>query len=98
MVLNPGPSSAVALRIQTAATLRYETDGLHIDQSEAFLWCLKLATTSLNGTRQRGGRFRAACGLGRGQRKLAVGAASASVRLLARARREAVRLPVPERA
>src|SRR5271165_6150507 len=46
MVLNPGPSSAVALRIQTAATLRYETDGLHIDQSEAFLWCLKLATTS----------------------------------------------------
>src|SRR5208283_2423578 len=45
MVLNPGPSSAVALRVQTAATLQYETDGLHIDQSEAFLWCLKLATT-----------------------------------------------------
>src|SRR5271166_2922388 len=48
MVLNPGPSSAVALRVQTAATLRHETDGLHIDQSEAFLWCLKLATTYEN--------------------------------------------------
>ena len=30
---------------ETAAALRYETDGLHIDQSEAFLWCLKLATS-----------------------------------------------------
>jgi hypothetical protein len=35
----------VPKEIQTAAALRYETDGLHIDQSEAFLWCLRLATS-----------------------------------------------------
>jgi hypothetical protein len=24
---------------------RYEVDGVHFDQSEAFLWCLKLPTS-----------------------------------------------------
>ena len=36
---------AVALRVQTAAALRDEADGLHVDQSAAFLQCLKLATS-----------------------------------------------------
>ena len=31
--------------VPSSGTVRYETDGLHIDQSEAFLWCLKLATS-----------------------------------------------------
>ena len=37
-------AASVALRLQTAAALRDEADGLHADQSAAFLRCLKLAT------------------------------------------------------
>jgi len=40
-------TAVVALRVQTTTPLRYEADGLHHDQSPAFLSCLKLATSYL---------------------------------------------------
>src|SRR5713226_7128743 len=42
-----GQIQAVAppFRVHPAAPLRDEIDGLHLDQSEAFLSCLKLATS-----------------------------------------------------
>jgi transposase len=37
--------AVVALRVHTTTPLRYEADGVHHDQSPAFLRCLKLATS-----------------------------------------------------
>src|SRR5205823_3109087 len=49
---------AAAFRVHPAAPLRDEIDGLHLDQSEAFLSCLKLATSYI----EISGRVPLACG------------------------------------